>query len=67
MDILAAIVIGAIAGSAIPLGRTFTLVWQIPVLAGALVVLFVLRRSVVTCLLAAGVVGLLLAISGVAV
>jgi chromate transporter len=60
-------VIGAIAGSAIPLGRTFTHVWQIPVLAGALVVLFVLRRSVVTCLLAAAVVGLLLAISGVAV
>ncbi len=60
-------VIGAIAGSAIPLGRAFTHTWQIPVLAGALVVLFVLRRSVVTCLLAAAVVGLLLALSGVSV
>jgi chromate transporter len=60
-------VIGAIAGSAIPLGRSLTHVWQIPVLVGALVVLFVLRRSVVTVLLAAAAVGLLLAISGVAV
>jgi chromate transporter len=60
-------VIGAIAGSAIPLGRSLTHAWQIPVLVGALVVLFVLRRSVVTCLLAAAVVGLLLAISGVGV
>jgi chromate transporter len=60
-------VIGAIAGSAIPLGRSLTHVWQIPVLVGALVVLFVLRRSVVTCLLAAAFVGLLLAVSGVSV
>jgi chromate transporter len=60
-------VIGAIAGSAIPLGRTFTHSWQIAALAGALAVLFVLRRSVVTCLLAAAAVGLLLAISGVSV
>ena len=60
-------VIGAIAGSAIPLGRALTHVWQIPVLVGALVLLFVLRRSVVTCLLAAAAVGLLLAISGVSV
>jgi chromate transporter len=60
-------VIGAIAGSAIPLARSLTHVWQIPVLVGAVVVLFLLRRSVVTCLLAAAVVGLLLAISGVSV
>ena len=60
-------VIGAIAGSAIPLGRSLTHVWQIPVLVGALVMLFVLRRSVVTCLLAAAFVGLLLAVSGISV
>lgn len=32
-------VIGAIAGSAIPLGRSLTHVWQVPVLAGAIVLL----------------------------
>jgi chromate transporter len=60
-------VIGAIAGSAIPLGRSLTHDWQVPILLGALALLFVLRRSVVTCLLLAGFVGLLLALSGVAV
>ena len=60
-------VIGAIAGSAIPLGRSLTHVWQVPILVGALALLFGLRRSVVTCLLLAGLVGLLLALSGVAV
>jgi chromate transporter len=60
-------VIGAIAGSAIPLGRSLTHVWQIPVLVGAVAVLFVLRRSVVTYLLVAAAVGLLLAITGVSV
>jgi len=37
-------VIGAIAGSAIPLGLSFQHLWQIPVLAGALVWLFGVRR-----------------------
>jgi chromate transporter len=60
-------VIGAIAGSAIPLGRSFTHLWQIPILAGALALLFVFRRSVVVCLLLAGFVGLLMALSGVPV
>ena len=60
-------VIGAIAGSAIPLGRGLTHLWQIPILAGALILLFVLRRSVVTCLILAGTVGLVLALSGVPV
>ncbi len=40
-------VIGAIAGSAIPLGLSFQHLWQIPVLAGALMWLFVFRRGVV--------------------
>lgn len=60
-------VIGAIAGSAIPLGLSFQHLWQIPVLAGALVWLFVLRRSVVSGLLIAGFVGILVALVGVPV
>ena len=60
-------VIGAIAGSAIPLARSFTHLWQIPVLVAAILLLWVFRRSVVGCLLAAGIVGLLLALSGVPV
>jgi len=60
-------VIGAIAGSAIPLGLSFGHLWQIPVLAGALLWLFVIRRGVVRGLLAAGAVGIILAIAGVPV
>jgi chromate transporter len=58
-------VIGAIAGSAIPLGLSFGHLWQIPVLAGGLVWLFIARRSVVTALLVAGAIGVLVALSGV--
>jgi len=60
-------VIGAIAGAAIPLGRGLTHLWQIPILVGALLLLLVGRRSVVTCLLLAGAVGLVVALSGVPV
>jgi len=60
-------VIGAIAGSAIPLGLSLHLYWQIAVLAGALIWLLLARRSVVACLLTAGVVGTLLAFAGVRV
>jgi chromate transporter len=60
-------VIGAIAGSAIPLGLSFQHLWQIPVLAGALFWLFVIRRGVVSGLLVAGAVGIILAIAGVPV
>jgi chromate transporter len=60
-------VIGAIAGSAIPLGLAFQRWWQVPVLAGALIWLFVARRGVVSGLLIAGGVGLLVALSGVVV
>jgi chromate transporter len=62
-----AAVIGAIAGSAIPLGRAFENLWQIPVLAGALLWLVVIRRGVVSALLLAGVVGVILAVTGVTV
>ena len=58
-------VIGAIAGSAIPLGLAFQHLWQIPVLGGGLLWLFAARRGVVTGLLIAGGVGVLLALSGV--
>jgi chromate transporter len=60
-------VIGAIAGSAIPLGLAFTDLWQIPVLAGALVWLFVLRRGVVSALVVTGLIGVVLALAGVGV
>jgi chromate transporter len=60
-------VIGAITGSAIPLGLSFQHLWQIPVLAGALLWLFVLRSGVVAALLVAGGVGVLLALAGVPV
>jgi chromate transporter len=60
-------VVGAIAGSAIPLGLAFQRWWEVLVLAGALVWFFVLRRGIVTGLLLAGGVGVLVALSGVAV
>jgi chromate transporter len=58
-------VIGAIAGSAIPLGLSFGHLWQIPVLAGALLWLFVGRRGVVSALLIAGAVGVVTVLAGV--
>jgi chromate transporter len=60
-------VIGAIAGSAIPLGLAFQHLWQIAVLAGALVWFFLIRRGVVSGLLIAGGVGVALALFGVPV
>jgi chromate transporter len=60
-------VIGAIAGSAIPLGRSLHQVWQIPVLAAALLWLLVARRGVVSALLLAGGVGIIIALVGVRV
>ena len=60
-------VIGAIAGSAIPLGLDLHLYWQAPVLVAAALWLLVARRGVVTCLLAAGAIGVVLALAGVRV
>jgi chromate transporter len=60
-------VIGAIAGSTIPLGLAFEVPWQIPVLAAALVWLFVIRRGVVSGLVLAAAAGLVVAIAGVSV
>jgi chromate transporter len=58
-------VIGAIAGSAVALGLTFQHLWQIPVLGGALLWFFAVRRGVVSGLLVAGVVGVTVALAGV--
>jgi chromate transporter len=60
-------VIGAIAGSAIPLGLSLHHLWQVPLLAAALAWLFVIKRGVVSALLLAGAVGIVLALVGVAV
>jgi len=57
--------IGAIFGSAIPLVMALTRPWQYAVLAGAALLLFALRRSVVTTLLVAAGVGVALALFGV--
>ena len=59
--------IGAIAGSTIPLGLELQVIWQIPVLAGALLWFFVIRRGVVSGLVLAGLAGALVALSGVSV
>jgi chromate transporter len=60
-------VIGAIAGSAIPLGLALHFTWQIPILAGALLWLFVARRGVVSVFLLAAITGTFLALAGVRV
>jgi chromate transporter len=55
--------IGAILGSAITLTRALTHPWQYLVLAGALVLLFPLRRGVVLTLLSAAAVGVIIALA----
>lgn len=56
--------IGAIAGSAIPLALALAHAWQFGVLAAAAVWLLLLRRGVVTGLLAAGVLGVVAVLAG---
>jgi len=53
-------VIGAIAGSSVDLGLLLRHAWQAPLLAGALVWLFVARRSILTALLLSGLAGSLI-------
>ena len=60
-------VVGAIAGSAIPLGLSLQYPWQVPVLAGALAWLLVARKGAVSTLLITGAIGVVLAVAGVAV
>jgi chromate transporter len=57
--------IGAILGTAVPLATALTRPWQYAVLAGAAVLLLVLRRGVVLTLLCAGAAGAVLALAGV--
>jgi chromate transporter len=57
--------IGAIAGSAVSLGLAFSHLWQIPLLGGALLWLFVARGGVVSGLVLAGAVGVVLSLAGV--
>jgi chromate transporter len=59
-----AAVIGAIAGSAIPLALALTHGWQAGVLAAAALALFAARVSVLTTLLAAGLLGVAVALAG---
>jgi chromate transporter len=55
--------IGAIFGSAIPLTRALSRPWQYAVLAGALILLLLLRRGVVLTLLTAGATGVIIALT----
>jgi len=57
-------VIGAIAGSAIPLGLALAHLWQIPLLALAAVWLLALRRGVVVAIVGAGLLGAIAALAG---
>jgi len=59
--------VGAIAGAAIPLALAITQAWQVALLAGALLVVVGLRRSVVLTLVAAGVIGAVGAVLGLPV
>jgi chromate transporter len=59
-----AAVIGAIAGSAIPLGRELGHLWQLGLLGLAAVWLLGLRRGVVAALLTAGVLGVIAVMAG---
>ena len=56
--------IGAIFGAAVPLARELAEPWQFGVLAGAAVLLLVLRRGVVPTLLLAGLAGTVVALAG---
>ena len=57
-------VIGAIAGSSLPLARELSHFWQFAVAGLALVWLFALRRSVVLALFGAGIVGVVAVLAG---
>jgi chromate transporter len=56
--------IGAILGSAIPLALALTQTWQYAVLAGAAILLLLLRRGVVLTLLSAAVAGIVIGLAG---
>ncbi len=64
LDGAAPAAVGAIVGSAIPLGLSLHQTWQGVVLGGSAVSLFVFRRGVVSTLLGAGAVGVVAALLG---
>jgi chromate transporter len=57
-------VIGAIIGSAIPLGLALSQVWQLGILVGALAWLLLFRRGVVSAILVAAALGIAAALLG---
>jgi chromate transporter len=59
-----AAVIGAIAGSAVPLGRELLHLWQFGVLGAAALWLFAFRRGVVSVLVGAGFLGVIAVLAG---
>ena len=59
--------IGAIAGSAIPLGLALSQLWQVGVLAAALIWMLALRRNVVVGLIAAALIGVAVSLARVPV
>jgi chromate transporter len=59
-----AAVIGAIAGSAIPLGRELSHLWQFGVLFLAALWLLALKRGILPALLMAGTIGILAVLAG---
>jgi chromate transporter len=61
-----AAVIGAIAGSAIPLGRELLHLWQFGVLGVGALWLFAFRRGVVSALVGAGLLGVIAVLAGAA-
>ncbi len=56
--------IGAIIGSAVPLGLALTQLWQLGIVAGGLLWLFAFRRGVVSAILLAAAVGIVFALLG---
>jgi chromate transporter len=56
--------IGAIAGATIPLGLALSHLWQVAVLAVAVVWLLALRRGVVAAIVGAGALGVIAALAG---
>jgi chromate transporter len=56
--------IGAILGSAIPLALALGEAWQVAVLVAAAIALLVARQGVVPTILAAGLVGVAIALAG---
>jgi chromate transporter len=56
--------IGAIAGASVPLGLALSEWWQLAVLLAAGAWLLALRRSVIVCLIGAGVAGAIVAALG---